>query len=206
MTDDQLTTLQNLLERIRKGDQSAGDALFRSILDRLEGTARKMKRRFPGLARYEDTGDVQQQVAIRLWQKLLRDPPATVPLFFSVVARNIRDVLIDRLRHYYGPEGPGGKIESNALGGNSDSGVGPLYERGSDTHNPAEIAIMTDLWEQVEALPDEEREVFELLWTGELTQQQAATLLSISVKTVRSRYQRARMRLGRALQDGQGNR
>jgi RNA polymerase sigma factor (sigma-70 family) len=205
MTDDEIAELQSLLNQLRTADRAAGDALFRLVLGRLEGMARKMKRRYPGLARWEETGDVLQEAARRMWQKLLRDPPPTVPLFFSDAARKIEDVLIEMLRKINGPEGPGRKIASNAPGSSSDSGAVPLYDRGSDTHDPAEVEKMAEMQRQIKALPDKEREVFDLLWYHDLTQPQAAAMLGISLRNVKLRWQRARMQLGEALHSFQGN-
>jgi RNA polymerase sigma-70 factor (ECF subfamily) len=200
MTDHQLAELQGLLDRIRAGDQSAANALLGLVLEPLESMARKMKRGFPGLAGWEGTGDVLQESALRIWQELLKKPPETVWLFFSVAARKIRGTLIDMLRHYYGPEGPGGKIASNAPDGGSHSG-GPLFERGTGTHDPAEVMKMTEIHRCIEALPEKEREVFDLLWYHELKQEHAAAVLGVSLRTVKLRWQAARTRLGETLRE-----
>jgi RNA polymerase sigma-70 factor (ECF subfamily) len=44
-------------------------------------------------------------------------------------------------------------------------------------------------------LPDEEREVVNLLFYGGLTQQEAARVLGVSLRTVKRRWQSARCRL-----------
>lgn len=53
--------------------------------------------------------------------------------------------------------------------------------------------------EQVDKLPDEEREVFGLLWYEGLTQPEAASVLNVSLKTVKRRWQSARLLLHRAM-------
>src|SRR5262249_44502073 len=53
--------------------------------------------------------------------------------------------------------------------------------------------------EQVEQLPAEEREVFDLLWYAEMTQAAAAQVLGVAEITVRRRWLAARRRLGAAL-------
>ncbi len=60
----------------------------------------------------------------------------------------------------------------------------------------------TEFHQQVEALPEDEREVFNLLWYGELTQAEAAEILGIAVRTVIRRWQAARVRLYKVLSDG----
>jgi len=47
----------------------------------------------------------------------------------------------------------------------------------------------------VEALPDDEKEVFDLLWYQELTQAEAAALLNVSERTIKRRWASARLRL-----------
>jgi RNA polymerase sigma-70 factor (ECF subfamily) len=188
--------LQGLLDRLRAGEQGAGHELFQLIYRRLEGMTRKMKRHFQGLARWEDTETVLQEAARRLWEKLLKDPPATVLAFFGDAARKIRDTLIDLLRKYYGAEGPGGKVVSGGAGDNSDSSPRPAFEQGTDTADPALLAELTEIHRQVEALPEEERRVVDLIWYHDLTQQQVADLLGVSLRTVKYRWQAARLRLG----------
>jgi RNA polymerase sigma-70 factor (ECF subfamily) len=61
----------------------------------------------------------------------------------------------------------------------------------------------TEFHEAVEALPDKERQVFELLWYQEMTQAEAATVLQIADSTIRRHWLSARRRLGRLLRDAQ---
>jgi len=54
--------------------------------------------------------------------------------------------------------------------------------------------------ETVDQLPEEEREIFQLVWYGGLQQQEIATLLDVSVPTVQRRLYRARRIIGSELQ------
>ena len=56
----------------------------------------------------------------------------------------------------------------------------------------------TEFHEQIEALPEEEREVFNLVWYQQLTHEQAAEVLGVTTRTVRRRWQDARYRLCKA--------
>jgi DNA-directed RNA polymerase specialized sigma24 family protein len=49
----------------------------------------------------------------------------------------------------------------------------------------------------VEALPEDEREVFSLLWYEGLTQDEAVQVTGMSKRTLRRRWQDARYRLGK---------
>jgi RNA polymerase sigma-70 factor (ECF subfamily) len=53
----------------------------------------------------------------------------------------------------------------------------------------------------VEALPDEEREVVGLLFYEQLTQQEAATVLGVSLRTVKRRWLSARCLLREKLNE-----
>jgi RNA polymerase sigma-70 factor (ECF subfamily) len=78
----------------------------------------------------------------------------------------------------------------------------PLAAEQSDsTYEPTRLARWAEFHRQVEALPDEERDVFELLWYQELTQAEAAAVLGVAEVTVRRRWMSARARLGALLRD-----
>jgi len=55
--------------------------------------------------------------------------------------------------------------------------------------------------EAIEALPEEEREVFSLVRIQGMTQTETATLLEVSTKTVQRRLNRALLLLTKALSD-----
>src|SRR5437764_1134251 len=61
------------------------------------------------------------------------------------------------------------------------------------------LAIWSEFHQRVDALPEEEREVFDLLWYQGLTQPNAAAVLGISEATLKRRWLAARQRLHKAL-------
>ena len=67
---------------------------------------------------------------------------------------------------------------------------------------PENLDAWTRFHETVEALPDEQREVFNLLWYEALTQPEAASVLGVSQRTVGRRWLAARCAVFEAL-DGQ---
>ena len=70
--------LQRCLDRLRDG-LSAREELIRCVSARLETTARTLfHRSFARLRRWEETGDVLQNVLLRLTQCLQHDPPANL--------------------------------------------------------------------------------------------------------------------------------
>ena len=64
---------------------------------------------------------------------------------------------------------------------------------------PEQLEAWTAVHKQVEKLPDEEKEVFDLLWYQELSQADVAELLNISTRTVKRRWASARLMLHEAL-------
>jgi len=179
------TQLQALLDQ---GDEQAYGEVLTLASSRLQKLARKMLRDFPTLRRWEQTDDVFQTAALRLHRSLSEVKPESVRQFFGLAATQIRRTLIDLARHHYGPEGPGAKHESGA-----DN------ERNSTTDSPENLASWAEFHEQVERLPDDVREIFQLLWYSGITQRETAELLDISESTVLRRYYRARLQLKDAL-------
>lgn len=57
----------------------------------------------------------------------------------------------------------------------------------------------SEFHERAAALPEEEREVFDLLWYQGVTHAEAASLLQVSTKTIQRRWQAACLSLHRAL-------
>ena len=113
--------------------------------------------------------------------------------FYNLAATQIRRVLIDLSRRYYGAEGLGSHHDTAAR--NPDGDTPPKYEQADASGEPCDLAEWTEFHEQVEALPEEEREVFNLVWYEQMTHEQAAEVLGVTARTVRRRWQDARYRL-----------
>jgi RNA polymerase sigma-70 factor (ECF subfamily) len=190
--------LQGCLDRLRQGDASARDALLASSRERLLLLARKMLRHYRRVRRWEDSDDVVQKAHMRLDRMLDQVAVSSVRDYLRLAATNIRRVLIDLARHYYGPQGAGAHQITPRPPGDSEDAA-PRDTPGDTSNEPARLAAWTELHQQVERLPDEECEVFDLLWYQGLTQPEAAELLGVSLKTVKRRWQAARLNLMKAL-------
>ena len=126
-------------------------------------------------------------------------PVCSAVEFFRFSACKMRQVLIDLGRHHFGPEGSAANRADVPLGGNSSSpGFVP---RESSTFAPDKLAAWTEFHKRVEELLDEQRAVFDLLWYEELTQEEAANLLGVSVPTVKRRWRDAKLTLIELLGD-----
>jgi RNA polymerase sigma-70 factor (ECF subfamily) len=64
---------------------------------------------------------------------------------------------------------------------------------------PYDLSSWTEFHLEVENLPDDEQEVVSLLFYEGLTQEEAAKVLSISLRTLKRRWQAAKLRLSEVL-------
>jgi RNA polymerase sigma-70 factor (ECF subfamily) len=195
------TQIQLCIDRVRAGDASARDELLRLASQRLVRLTRKMFRDFPGVHRWEQTDDVLQNAALRLCRALSDVQPATVADFFRLAAAQIRRELLDLARRYSGAQGLGANYASSAgATATTAAALGP--QPADTTHDPDRLAAWTDFHRQVEMLPPEERETFDLLYYQGVSQRDAALALNVSERTIKRRWQAARLRLSDALGDG----
>jgi len=77
--------------------------------------------------------------------------------------------------------------------------AGPSFAPPQTTLEPSKLAQWREFHEQVEALPTDEQEVFNLLWYQGLSQAEAAALLNMSERTLQRRWQAARLKIFDAL-------
>jgi RNA polymerase sigma factor (sigma-70 family) len=181
---DSIDGVQTLLDRLRMGDEAARNDLIAHTYERLRRLAgRIFHSDFPRLLANHATESVLHQAILRLVRAVDELRPATPRDYFQVAAQHLRWVLLDLARRR--PEPALGESEQ---------------DRGGDsTLDPAGLAEWTELHERIGALPEKEREVTELLWYHGLTQGDAATILGVSERTVKSRWREARLKLGRLL-------
>jgi RNA polymerase sigma-70 factor (ECF subfamily) len=192
-----LAQIQIWVDRLRQGDAAARDALLECAAGRLRRLAHQMLRTYPRVRRWEETDDVFQNALLRLYRTMKDVPPPTTGDFLRQAALNIRRELLDLAKHYYGPRGHGAHHASVSPEGpgpaaTPDAAAGPSWQ-------PDRLAAWGEFHEQAGRLPDEEREVFDLLWYQGLSQEEAAGLLGVSERTVKRRWQSARVRLFEAL-------
>jgi RNA polymerase sigma-70 factor (ECF subfamily) len=198
--DDQATQIQNCIDRLRSGDATARDALFVYASERLSRLTRVMLREFPGVHRWEQTDDVLQNASVRLCRALSEVQPPTVADFFRLAAAQIRRELLDLARRYSGAQGRSG-LDLSPDGANDASSGGSAagLDLTDTTNDPDRLAAWTEFHREVEALPGEEREAFDLLFYQGLSQAEAAAVLEVSERTIKRRWQAARLRLVQTL-------
>jgi RNA polymerase sigma factor (sigma-70 family) len=190
--------LQQWVQRHAQGDDTAREQLLRAACDRLLRLTRKMLHDFPEVRRWEQTDDVWQNASLRLWRALEEVQPVDVRHFLRLAGLQIRRELIDLARRHGGREGIGAAHASQLPA--ERAGQSPDFcDRSELTLEPCRLAQWQEFHRRVEALPDLEREVFDLLWYHGLSQDEAAAVLEVSVRTVKRRWRSARLRLHEAL-------
>jgi RNA polymerase sigma-70 factor (ECF subfamily) len=196
---DQTTVIQGWIDRLRAGDESARAALLDCACERLTRLAAKMLKGYPGVGRWEQTGDVLQNALIRLDRALKTVTPPTARDFFRLAATQIRRELIDLARRYSGPEGLGARHASWAGDGQPSGSLADSGGPSDTTYDPSRLAVWAEFHRHIEGLADEDREAFDLLWYQGLTQAEAAAVLGVAERTIQRRWVAARLALHRAL-------
>jgi RNA polymerase sigma-70 factor (ECF subfamily) len=199
MTDKDTAYLQHCLERLQDGDETARKELLNGACDRLTQLTRTMLKDYRRLKRWEETDDVLQNALMRLYRALQQVSPATLRDFYRLATLQIRRELIDLARHYFGPEGWGRHHTTNAVEETQSQAPPPRYEQADSSLMPNKLAIWGEFHEQVHALPEEEQEVFDLIWYQGLKQTEAAAILQVAARTVKRRWQSACLKLHDAL-------
>jgi RNA polymerase sigma factor (sigma-70 family) len=126
-------------------------------------------------------------VVERLLKALREARPHTVRDFFALANQHMRWELNDLARRL-----------------DNQPAAGELYE-GIALSPPSSVSRLTPsglrMLRAIEELPEEEREVFDLVRIQGMTQVEAAELLGVSIKTVQRRLNRALLILSETLDD-----
>jgi RNA polymerase sigma factor (sigma-70 family) len=191
---------QDLLERHRAGEDLARDQLITLAQGRFVALARAMLRRYPQVRRWEQTDDLLQAALMRLHRSLAEVRPENIRHFDNLAAAQIRRELIDLARRYHGSEGLGANHHTDG----TDPG-GRLSQVADQAGRPETLEGWAAFHEAVDGLPEEEREVVNLLWYGGMTHAQAAESSGVATKTIQRRWASARLMIRDAM-NGEGPR
>ena len=191
------THLQNLIDQSHAGDKQAHEALLHHACERLLRLTRKMFHGYPNLQRWEQTDDVFQNSLIRLHRALAVVQVQSVRHFFNLAALQVRRELLDLAKHHFGPEGTGANHHTDYQPADDEGGC--LHQ---EAQEPDDLGRWSEFHAKVEKLPEEELEVVNLLYYEGLTQEEAANVLGISLRTLKRRWQTAKLRLYEELNCG----
>jgi RNA polymerase sigma-70 factor (ECF subfamily) len=183
------TQLQLLLDRLNQGHDEVRELLVENSLERFRHLTRKMFPRTSALRRLDETDDVLQKAMVRLHRALTQIHPPDVRAYVGLAARQIRWVLSDLARE--AASGPPVEYTGERVPGPTARQEGPWDVAGE----PSSTAEWAEFHGAIERLPDEAREVFDLLLYEGMTQPEAAEVLGIPLRTFKRRWQQARLLL-----------
>jgi RNA polymerase sigma-70 factor (ECF subfamily) len=177
------------------GDQAA-EPLVRDLLERAAGRLRLLcgallHKSYPRLTRPPvnlEIDELLSGVVAGLLTALRTTRPPTVRRFFALANQHMRWQLNDLARRL--DERPAGA----AL---AESGVAAPPASSVSSLSPDGLRML----DAIEGLPEDEREVFDLVAIQGLTHAEAAALVGVSEKTVQRRLNRARLLLAQQLAD-----
>jgi RNA polymerase sigma factor (sigma-70 family) len=191
--NDPPSTLGLLLARHNVGDQAAVNDIILHCQERFQSLARIMLRRFPNVPSDIETGDVINELYIRLMHALHEKSFEGTAQFLSYSSQCVRNYLIDLAK----------KGRPILVGGaNSDSSSPNLFDALSDNSNePTRLAEWGEFHAYIGKLPDEDRILWDLLFYQGLTKAEVSNLLCIPPTTLRTRWLLSQANLKRILGD-----
>jgi RNA polymerase sigma-70 factor (ECF subfamily) len=193
--------IQRCIDRLHDGQSNVRGELLDYAFQRLQWMVKKMKRGYERVGRWEQTDDVVQNASLRLYEALGQVEITDARHFFRLAALQIRRELFDMCRHYYGPLGAGANHQTQVYEPAADRGKRPeVFDRAELSADPQKVQEWGDFHRHVNELPETEREVVDLLWYHELSQDEAARILGVSTRHVKRLWRSARLLLYSRLQ------
>lgn len=194
--------LQGCIDRLAIDDAKARDELITHACERLRVLTRNLSRG-DRVRLFADTDDVLDGAVITLRTSLQSARPADCTEFLRLAAFHIRRELARLAREYHGPSGWATRRVHST---NGDAWSGTTGEEpASSEPSPCQVAMRNDdidrLYVAVDSLPEDLRDVVDLLWLHGLQQREAAEILGVTTKTIQRRWVRARTHLHRILDE-----
>jgi RNA polymerase sigma factor (sigma-70 family) len=184
------------LHELRMRRKGSADRLIEIADERAQSLTRRFLSAFPTVAAWYETGDVRQLALLRLNRTFAVVEIQDAAHFHRLIARKIRETLLDLKRQIQGPRGLARFVRTGA--GASDSRT-VWEEPQDDSLDPRRLSEWLEIHQAIDSLPPPHREMFDLLWYGDLSQEDAADALGISTRHVRRRWNQARLALYAAI-------
>jgi len=169
--------------------EAARSELVGIAAERMQSLARRMLAGAPQVRRWLETDDVVQNALVRLYRALGGMVPNDPQHFVRLAALQVRRELIDLTRRLRNPEAFAANHDTNVIGDGfhrvDDATAG-------EADDPTRLAEWTRFHETVDVLPEEERNLFGMVWYLGLSQDEIADLLGCSPRTVRRRWNDAK--------------
>ena len=166
------------------GGEAPAEPIIRSLLDRAvcrlhQLCASLLHRKFPRLTRPPlnlQTDELLGAVVERLLKALQEVRPTTVRQFFALAGQHLRWELNDIAR----------RLDAQPTAAELGAGGVPAPAVSDPDLSPTARLIL----ETIGNLPDDEREVFDLVHIQGLTEPEAAAVLGVAARTVKRRLER----------------
>lgn len=190
--------LEACLERLAAGDAKACEDLIAIACERMRVIAHRMLRTFPTVSRWDETDDVVQNAALRLYRAIQQIHPQDARGFTGLAAIQVRRELLDLAKKHAGPESYAANHETNyhRIDGEHRAKIDAASGRGEE---PERQERWTRLHDAAGALPEEERELFHLVWYLGMKQEEASRVLGCSVRTIKRRWESAKLLIAKAV-------
>lgn len=198
-----LATLQDLLDRVRAGDEQARHELVRLINNHYRFRVHLILRyENSELGHFEQTDGILNDVLLRFDRRLKVVDLSKLPAHATELerwlefwfSRFVRQVLIDKAREYL----------SRTKRARQPKALDHDPEAPASRDQDQRFQKLIRLPELIDRLPDEERDVVELRYSG-LKKSSIARLLRIDRGTVDRRLRRAQATLGQWLREESGD-
>lgn len=161
--------------------------------DRMRALAHRMLAGSARVRRWEETDDVVQGAMLRLHRALGSVVPNDTQHFLRLAALQVRRELLDLARRHGCADSFAANHETNSLpGGNGGQQVDWAEDHASEPVD--HLADWARFHELAEDLPDDQRELFDMVWYIGLSQDEIANLLGCSTRTVRRRWEETKRR------------
>lgn len=185
--------LARCLERLAAGDDSARDEILEVCNERLRTLSSRLLGKFARVRRWDNTDDVAQNAALRLYRALGESVPSSPRGLMGLMATQIQRELIDLARKHAGPMSYAANHGTNVREGtHGDVFLVDEAEDASEEHEEIPLGRWESFHAAVERLPEDHREVFKLVWYLGADRETAAKTLGMSVRTIGRRWLKAR--------------
>ena len=197
MAENTSSDLQDLIDRLHRGDGGARRELLERAHDRLLRIAATIfEQDFPALQGRHDLESVVSELWMRLVTALETTHPQTVDGFFGLVFHKVRQVLLDMASRQRRSDA---RRRAGPLDANEPEALA-AFDQADTTYDPGRLAQLTEFHEQIEKLPDDQRTVFELHDYGGFAQAEIARMLKLHPKQVSRLWLAATGRLAQWLE------
>jgi len=201
MSGETTADVRELIERLRRGDDSARRALLERVYHRLCRIAEAtLQAQFPRLRDQHELNSVVDEAWMRLMTALETTQPESPEAFYGLMFHKVRQVLLDLAMRQTRDNA---RWRQEPLGTDGSTTAAPLFG-GDTTHDPARLAFWTEFHHEVARLPDQERIVFDFHYFAEFPQVEIAKLLNLHPRQVSRLWLAATGRLAQWLDGAEG--